>query len=66
MELVNENPDSDDTMTSIAEDLMDKLGLNVQDGGLMIVGDGKTYQHLENIKQMYPTIFEKLLIFPGD
>ena len=66
MELVNENPDSDDTMTLVAEDLMDKLGPNVQDGWVMIVGDGKTYQHLANIKETYPTTFEKLLIFPGD
>ena len=66
MELVNENPDSDDTMSLIAEDIIDKLGSTVQDGWVVIVGDGKTYQHLRNIKQMYSGAFQKLLIFPGD
>ena len=29
MELVNENPDSDETMTLISEDIIDKLGSTV-------------------------------------
>ena len=66
MELVNENPDSDETMTLISEDIIDKLGSTVQDGWIVIVGDGKTYQHLCNIKQMYTGTFQKLLISPGD
>ena len=63
MKLVNENPDSNETMTLISEDIIDKLGSTVQNGWIVIMGDGKTYQHLSNIKQLYTSAFQKLLIF---
>ena len=66
LELVDENPDSSETMCIIAEDILDKFGDKVQNGWVLLVGDGKTYKHLMNIKKQYSLALEKLLIFPGD
>ena len=54
-----------ETMTLVAEDVLDKFD-NVQNGYVLLVGDGKTYKHLMNIKKQYSTALQKLLIFPGD
>jgi len=51
MELVNESPDSDKTMSLAAEDVLNKFGSSAQDGWVVQVGDGKTYQHLMTVKQ---------------
>ena len=52
--IVNEHPDSDETMALVAEELLNKFGETVQDGWVMLVGDGKTYvstsnEHQENV-----------------
>ena len=49
---VDENPDSEDTLLHISEDLLEKLGSDCQDY-VFLVGDGKTYQHLMKIKNKY-------------
>ena len=63
MELVDENPDSDATIMSIAEQLLEELKYQEY---VILVGDGKTYEHLMNIKWLYGPELRKLLIFPGD
>ena len=60
LELVDENPDSSETMCVIAEDILDKFGDKVQNGWVLLVGDGKTYTHLMNIKKQYSSAFQKL------
>ena len=65
MELINENPDCTETMSLVAEDLLAKFD-EAQDGWVILVGDGKSYRHLMNIKKQYSTALRKLLIFPGD
>jgi len=65
MELLDENPDCTETMSMVAEDLLAKF-YQVQDGWVVLVGDGKTYRHLMNVKKQYSTMLRKLLIFPGD
>ena len=56
MELVDEHPDSDETMLEAAEDL---LTTETQQGWVVLVGDGKTYEHLMNIKRHYGQALQK-------
>ena len=66
VELVDENPDSDETMALIADNLLEKFTTELSEASVVLVGDGKTYQHLMNIKHLYGPAFHNLLIFPGD
>ena len=49
----------------VAEDLIARFD-GVQDGWVVLVGDGKTYRHLMNVKKQYSTMLRKILLFPGD
>lgn len=65
MELVDEQPHSADTMKHVSELLLSTF-TGHQNGYMILVGDGKTYEHLMEIKQLYGSSLQKLLIFPGD
>ena len=66
MELLDEHPDSSDTMKHVSEILLHKASSSHQDNYVLLIGDGKTYEHLMNIKRLYGAELDQLLIFPGD
>lgn len=66
LELLDENPDSINTLAFIADYLLKEFSSECQNGYIILVGDAKTYQHLIKIKSQYREAMNKLLIFPGD
>ena len=66
MELLDEHPDSANTMRHVADILLQNCNSDYQDGYVVLVGDGKTYEHLIKIKRLYGNELKKLLIFPGE
>ena len=64
MEMLYENADSQQTMCHVAEMLLERLKKHPQQW-IVLVGDGKTYEHLLSMKRMYGSDFDKVLIFPG-
>ena len=65
MEVIDENPDSTETMKLVSELLLDKPALSIG-GYTVVVGDGKTYTHLQKVKSLYGKEMSNLLIYPGD
>ena len=53
-------------MLEVAEDLLDKFTIETQQGWVVLVGDGKTYECLMNIQRQYGHALQKLLISPED
>lgn len=53
MKLLDENPDSSDTMRHLAEMLLQNTSSVHQDRYVVLVGDGKPYEHLMHIKRLY-------------
>ena len=66
MELVDEHPDSSETMRYVSELLLNTYNTPNQSGYVLLTGDGKTYEHLMEVKRLYGDALDKLLIFPGD
>ena len=66
MELLDEYPDSSDTMRHVSDILLQHASSKHQDNYVVLIGDGKTYEHLMDIKRLYGSELDKLLIFPGD
>lgn len=66
MELVDEHPDSIETMRYVSELLLHTYNTPKQSGYVLLTGDGKTYEHLMEVKRLYGDALDKLLIFPGD
>ena len=65
MELIDENADSEQTMAEVAEMVSSKV-VSDRQKWVILVGDGKTYQHLCKVKRLYGLALSNVLIFPGD
>lgn len=52
LDILDENADSDETMLQVAENLLEDMESIDHDGYVVVVGDGKTYDHLLNLKRL--------------
>ena len=57
LELIDENADSHETMLEVSELVQEKL-LSDSQKWVVLVGDGKTYEHLRKIKRVYGSDFD--------
>ena len=57
MEVLDDNPDSQETMAEVCELLMEKLLPESSQKWVLLVGDGKTYEHLRAVKRLYGPAF---------
>ena len=53
MELLDEHPDSSDTMRYVSDILLQHSSSKYQENFVVLIGDGKTYEHLMDIKRLY-------------
>lgn len=61
---IDENPDADETMMLVAKknSLINEQQTDFQDVYVVLVGDGKTYEHLVNIKCLNGSELEYSLV----
>ena len=53
-------------MKYVSDILLQHASSESQDNFVVLIGNGKTYEHFMAIKRLYGAELEKLLIFPGD
>lgn len=64
MELLDENADSEEMMAEVTELVSGKIMSETQPW-VVLVGDGKTYEHLSKVKRLYGSALSNVLIFQG-
>jgi hypothetical protein len=64
--LLDEHCDSKDTVMTVLGKLYEKMEVGTKYKYLVVVGDGKTYYHLQNLKDEYGEDLAWLLNYPGD
>ena len=58
LNIISENADDDTTLLKVSEDLLEAFECGAQQDWVLRTGDGKTYQHLTNIKKTYGSHFK--------
>ena len=66
LKLLGENADCKDTIKNVLDQLYIEMGVNIRIKYLVVVGDGKTYDHLVALKKQYQSDLEWMLPYPGD
>ena len=64
--VLQENADNRETIKNILYKLYHELGIKKRLNYLVIVGDGKTYDHLVSFKNEFTSELSWLIPFPGD
>ena len=66
MAILEQNADSQETIKMSLEKLHKAMQVGIKIKYLVVVGDGKTYDHLLALKEGYPEYFAWMLPYPGD
>ncbi len=66
LDVLDENADSRDTMIGVMTRLHHEFYIGDSRDHLIVAGDAKTYQHLQEIKREYGEQLSWLIPFPGD
>ena len=66
MAILDETADSKDTVLKVINTLHDKFQVGKSTDFVVIVGDGKSYDHLVKLKSEYGNNLDWVLPYPGD